>query len=111
MSQYQDHNPTAGVSKRAEKLRMQKHAFSLLSTIFCTIRSTRSNSGHISVHVPVGVIARFKEVGWLGSAIWPEAMASARPFARLFFNCEALCQLQSKCAPRIQGKFVPARID
>jgi hypothetical protein len=33
------------------------YTFSLLSTIFWTMRSTRSNSGHMLVQVPTGVIA------------------------------------------------------
>lgn len=40
-----------------ECTKVASDTFSLLSTIFWTIRSTRSNSGHILVHVPTGVMA------------------------------------------------------
>lgn len=52
----------------------------------CTILSTRSNSGHISWHVPTGVMAFASEVGLFGSERTPFVMASLLSFSRFFLS-------------------------
>lgn len=53
----------------------------------CTILSTRSNSGHMSWHVPTGVIAWASEVGFSGSARKPFLIASFRSCSRFCLSC------------------------
>ena len=62
--------------------------------MFCTIRSTLSNSGHISVHVPTGVMALSKLVFFSGSARNPSLIAFVRSASRLVFSytVEGRCQ-------------------
>lgn len=74
--------------------------FSALSTIFWTMRSTLSNSGHISVHVPTGVIALSKLVFFSGSARNPSLMAFARSASRLVlsYTVEGRSQGSAICA-------------
>jgi hypothetical protein len=60
--------------------------FSHRSTIICTMRSTRSKGGHISVHVPTGVIALSRVVFFSGSARKPFCMASRRSSSRRFLS-------------------------
>lgn len=56
------------------------------STIICTMRSTRSYGGHISVHVPTGVIALSRVVFFSGSARKPIRMASRRSSSLRFLS-------------------------
>jgi hypothetical protein len=57
--------------------------FSSVQTSFCVPRCIRSNSGHMSVHVAVGVKACESALGLSGSAMIPLAIASARSRFRL----------------------------
>lgn len=82
------------------------HTFSHLSTIFCTMRSTLSNSGHIPSQVPTGVIAWLRDVGWSGSAIWPSLMACCLSLARSSLSCrfgQVGCSCLSICVRMFNG--------
>ena len=61
-------------------------------TSFCTTLSTLSNSGHISGHVPTGVIASASVRGRSGSARKPSLIAFARSVSRLFLSYVAATQ-------------------
>ena len=63
------------------------HTFSAPSTMSWTILSTRSYSGHISWHVPTGVMAWASEVGLSGSARTPLLIASFRSCSRFCLSC------------------------
>jgi hypothetical protein len=87
--------------------------FSSVQTSFCVPRCIRSNSGHISVHVAVGVKACESALGLSGSAMIPLAIASARSRFRLISSYRGErdeVTMMLFVSRRMLGSNIPCRI-
>lgn len=87
--------------------------FSSVHTSFCVPRCIRSNSGHMSVHVAVGVKACESALGLSGSAMIPLAIASARSRFRLISSYRGErdeVTMMPFVSRRMSGPNIPCRI-